>query len=148
MMFAKARIIALVIGAGLVGSVSFANAQIAVVTEKLNAFKSASQELENLFVVAEAIEQVGGEKGIAAKGAEAEVDAAIKRRDAAAKELGDAIAEAMKTMDPTNQQDGKRLEEVFDEIEEINKTVADTQLRYSDMQAIINEQTAAGAEKQ
>jgi hypothetical protein len=42
MMFVKARIIALVIGAGLVGTVSFANPQIALVNQKLEAFKKAS----------------------------------------------------------------------------------------------------------
>ena len=42
MIFAKARIIALVIGAGLVGPVSLADAQIALVNQKLEAFRDAS----------------------------------------------------------------------------------------------------------
>jgi hypothetical protein len=41
-MFTKAGVIALAIGAGLVSPVSFANAQIALVNQKFEAFKQAS----------------------------------------------------------------------------------------------------------
>src|SRR5271154_3799466 len=47
MIFAKARIIALVIGAGLVGPVSLADAQIALVNQKLEAFRDASLGTQN-----------------------------------------------------------------------------------------------------
>ncbi|MEJ2310719.1 MAG: hypothetical protein P8Z78_15690, partial [Gammaproteobacteria bacterium] len=70
------------------------------------------------------------------------LDEAIERRDAAAKALADAITEAMKTMktmNPNNQQDGKQLERIFDEIQLINKTTNDAVLRHKEAIAIANQ---------
>jgi hypothetical protein len=173
MMFAKAGIIALAIGAGLVGVVSFANAQIAVVNEKFNAFKEASLGRQVDF--GGALRQVGGVLGnvnglenllevryLPHTGDTANLDAhiafivdqldgAVKRRDEAAKELATAIDETMdkmKTMNPVNQQDAKRLEQIFDGIQAINKTTNDALLRLSDSRALLEEQAATRATKQ
>lgn len=129
MMLAKARIIALVIGAGVVMMVSFANAQMAVVEQKFNAFREASKgERRPVLQPQSMLLLISVNEPRIAKlansftpnnwvGTTAElVAAAVQRRDDAAKALGEAIDGAMKTMDPNNQKDVKRLEHIFDEI--------------------------------
>jgi hypothetical protein len=166
MMLAKARIIALVIGAGLVGPVSFANAQMAAVEQKLMAFKQTSvgtpghtspspvlTVLANTGatltpgLVQNAARGVPGATGIMQQKAQL-VQEAVDRRNAAANELGGAIEAAMKTMNPNNQQDMKRLDEVFGEIQAINKTTNDALLGYYDTLALLKEQAASGAPTQ
>ena len=68
---------------------------------------------------------------------------AIQRRDDAATALADAIDATMRTMNPNNQQDGKRLDQIFDEIEAINKTTTDALLRYDETLAILQERAVA-----
>ncbi|MGH6847331.1 MAG: hypothetical protein ACREC0_07800 [Methylocella sp.] len=169
MMFAKAGIIALVIGAGLVGRVSFANAQIAVVNQKLEAFKYASLGQQTklpgesrLGGVLGRVEQnqravtdkylknalSDSEWARMKKGFADQLNDAIRYQDATAQALADAITKTMKTMGPNNQQDGKRLEQVFEEILAINKTTTDALLRYSEYLALLEEQAVAGAQKQ
>lgn len=166
MMFAKARIIALLIGAGLVGTVSFANAQIALVNQKLEAFKEASlgqqtklpgeshlggvlgRVEQNQRAVADRVLRSDPEWARMKKGFADQLNDAIRYRDATAQALADAITETMKTMGPNNQQDGKRLEQVFEEILAINKTTTDAQLRYSEFLALREEQAVAKAQKQ
>jgi hypothetical protein len=166
MMLAKVGMIALVMGAGLVATVSFANAQnIAVVDQKLSVFKQASlgkageqpmpvltvlnnQEggFLNLTLVKNALrgdptaDAIMKQQGLA-------LQQAIDRRDTAAKELAGAI-DALMNANPGNQQVVKRLEEVFDEIQAINKTTNDALLRHDELLALLKEQAAADAQKQ
>jgi hypothetical protein len=67
------------------------------------------------------------------------VGAAIQRRDAAATDLANGIDQTMRTMNPNNQQDVKRLEQVFDEIQAINKTTDDAILGWNDAKALFDE---------
>jgi hypothetical protein len=164
MMFRKARIIALVMGAGLVATVSSADAQIAVVNQKLSVFKQASaglageqpvpvltvinnQEpfltptlLKNALRGDPIAEAMLKQQGLV-------LQQAIDRRDIAANELGVAITETMKTMNPNDQQGKKRLDEVFAEIQAINKTTNDALLRHDELLALLKEQAAANAQK-
>jgi hypothetical protein len=162
MIFAKARIIALVIGVGLVGPVSLADAQIALVNQKLEAFRDASvgkysvlrggvlgqiQEQEGVVLRLSFLRNAlsnpdGGEAGYKKFFAE-KLAGAIQQRDAAATALADAIDATMRTMNPNNQQDGKRLDQIFDEIEAINKTTTDALLRYDETLAILEERAVA-----
>lgn len=166
MIFASARIIALVIGAGLIGPVSLADAQIALVNQKLEAFRDASlgTQLGNIIqhgggVLGQIEKQEGlvlrlsflrnalsnpngGEAGYKKFFAQQLADA-IQQRDAAATALADAIDATMRTMNPNNQQDGKRLDQIFDEIEAINKTTTDALLRYDETLAILEERAVA-----
>jgi hypothetical protein len=160
-MFAKARVVGLVIGASLVGMVSFANAQIALVNQKLDAFKFASLEDAGSVLSTVSIQQMTLTLGFVKNALSGDPIAdklkkdrarqlyqAIIRRDAAGKELGDAITETMKTMNPNNKQDVKRLEQVYDEIQAINKTTNDALLRYDETLTLLDEQAAAEAQQQ
>jgi hypothetical protein len=165
MTFAKTAILALAIGAGLVGTVSLADAQMSVVEQKLDVFKLASLDyayaqpgsLLTVLRTAEATLTPGLVQNDASGDPIAvgmmqrkarEVYQAISRRDIAAKELGEAIDAAMKTMNPNNQQDMKRLDDVFDEIQAINKTTNDAILRYDEKLVYLKEQVAAGTQAQ
>jgi hypothetical protein len=169
--FANARIIALVICAGLVGPVSLADAQIALVNQKLEAFRDASlgrqsplppsptrpsriggvlgqietQEplvLRLSFLRNALSNPDGGEAGNKKFFAQQLADA-IQQRDAAATALAEAIDATMRTMNPNNEQDGRRLDQVFDEIEAINKTTTDALLGYDETLAILQERAVA-----
>jgi hypothetical protein len=160
MIFAKARIIALVIGAGLVGPVSLADAQIALVNQKLEAFREASlgKQIGNITAIGGVLGEIKKQEGLTL-GLDFQRKAlsnpdnkkffaqgladAIQRRDDAATALADAIDATMRTMNPNNQQDGKRLDQIFDEIEAINKTTTDTLLRYDETLAILEERAVA-----
>jgi hypothetical protein len=165
MTFAKTAILALAIGAGLVGTVSLADAQMSVVEQKLAVFRLASlrqeipalQSVVNVLANAEIIFTPGlaqnAASGVPAavgmmNGFAQDLQEAIRRRDIAAKELGEAILAAMKTMNPNNQQDMKRLDDVFDEIQAINKTTNDAILRYDERLVNLKEQVAAGTQAQ
>jgi hypothetical protein len=163
MIFAKARIIALVIGAGLVGPVSLADAQIALVNQKLEAFRDASVGTQSALGghVGGVLGQIDNQQGITLRVSylkdglsnpdvaaklnffAQQLGRAIQRRDVAATALADAIDATMRTMDPNNQQDGKRLDQIFDEIEAINKTTTDALLRYDETLAILEERAVA-----
>jgi hypothetical protein len=157
MIFANARIIALLIGAGLVGPVSLADAQIALVNQKLEAFRDASVGKYTTIrggVLGEIEKQAGLTLGLDfQKNALSNPDYkkrfaqnladAIQRRDDAARALADAIDATMRTMNPNNQQDGKRLDQIFDEMEAINKTTTDALLRYDETVAILEERAVA-----
>jgi hypothetical protein len=164
MTFAKTAILALAIGAGLVGTVSLADAQMSVVEQKLAVFRLASLDpaaqpppVLTTLAIAEAtltpglVRNAGSGDPIAVgmmQRKARDVYQAISRRDIAAKELGEAIDAAMKTMNPNNQQDMKRLDDVFDEIQAINKTTNDAILRYDERLVNLKEQVAAGTQAQ
>ena len=157
-MFTKAGIIALAIGASLVSPVSFADAQIALVNQKFEAFKQASigGQPSSVLVIANLQQSL-----LASFGARPVKDAAVflsvmntqvavlgqatQQRDRAAQELATAIDQ---TMNSNNQEDAKRLEQIFDEIQAINKTTSDALLSLSDLRASVEERVAAGAQNQ
>jgi gas vesicle protein len=114
-----------------------ANADIALVKQKLADFKLASTELNKYFVAVKG--------GTLVKSDAEKIELAIQRRDAADKALAEAISETMKNVDQNNERDAQELEKVFDEIQNLNKKVADDQLRYIESQAIAR---AAAAAKQ
>lgn len=165
MMFRKARIIALVMGAGFVATVSFADAQIAVVNQKLSVFKQASAGLageqpmpvltvinnQEPFITPTLLKNaLRGDPTATAilKQQGLALQQAIDRRDNAATELGVAITETMRTMNPNDQQGKKRLDEIFAEIQAINKTTNDALLRHDELLAVLKEQAAADVQKQ
>jgi hypothetical protein len=168
MNFSRASMIASTMVAGLVAVVSVADAQIAVVEQKLLVFKQASvggwpghtepQPVVDALALQEQLPVPLATVQAAMRG-DPMADGLIKQRaqflsqvisgrDAAAKDLAEAIDATMKTMDPNNQQDLKRLDEIFDEIQAINKTTTDALLRYDETLALLKEQAAAGATTQ
>jgi hypothetical protein len=126
-MFARARMITVVAGACLVGTVPLAFAQLDAVTQKLTEFKSASQELSEFYLPVE-------DKAVAT-GVAAQMDAALKQQETARMALAEAIAEAMKKIDPNNQKDEKQLEGVFAEMQAVDKEVSDAKLSYDESRA-------------
>jgi len=134
-MFTNSKFIALLSGACLVLSVSSANAQVTEVPQKFGEFRAASLDLLELY---KANADTPGDKTI-----EAGIDAATKRRDAAAAALGNVVEQTMKTADPSNQQEAVLLEPVFDEIQALNKLVTSAELIYDESRAAADAQAAS-----
>ncbi len=75
---------------------------------------------------------------------EGEFRRAVERRDEAANRLAGAITKAMEDSKKNNNQElGKQLEHVYDEIQAINKTTNDAELRYDETLALLDEQAWA-----
>jgi hypothetical protein len=66
---------------------------------------------------------------------------AVKERDDAADKLAGAINKAMENSQ-SNQELGKQLEKVYDEVQATNKTTNDAELMYDETLALLDEQAA------
>jgi hypothetical protein len=136
-MLTNSKAIALMSGACLVLGISSSNAQVTEVTQKFDKFKSASQDLLNLY---QANADRPDDKTI-----KADIDAITKQRDAAAMALGNVLEQTLKTADPSNRQEAILLEPVFDEIQTLNKAVTDAEVRYDESRAIADEEAASNS---
>jgi hypothetical protein len=93
-----------------------ASASLEPVSQELDAYKAVPQELLILYERAK--------DNVAPCSIAAEIDAAVKKRDA----VEAALSEAMKKLDPKNERYGTLPQSSFAEIQALDKTVSDAQL--------------------
>ena len=160
MMLAKAGIIALMIAAGLVATVPFADAQgdqtipqiqDQKLTEAFSVFKSKSDEvIERSTAYLQFTEEVNGVRrwkvvpgsDTARKKIEEDFQHAIQQRDEAAKQLAVALDATMKRT-VNNEKLGKQLEQVYNQVQAINKDTGDALLLHDQSVALLDERAAA-----
>jgi hypothetical protein len=160
MMLAKAGIIALMIAAGLVATVPFADAQgnqttpqiqDQKLTEAFTVFKSKSDEvIERSTAYLQFTEEVNGVRrwkvvpgsDAAREKIEEDLQHAIQQRDEAANQLAVALDAPMKRA-ANNEKLGKQLEQVYNQIQAINKDTGDALLLHDQSVALLDERAAA-----
>ena len=118
----KAGMIRLLAGVCFFAMASHAFAQPAAVTEKLADFKSASQQLKELYDKAKALGD--------------EIDAATKKQQAAET----ALKVAMQGLDAESEQDGKLMETAYTAMQAANQSVANAELETHNSAAVANEE--------
>jgi seryl-tRNA synthetase len=141
----KARMIGLLAGTCLFGMASPAFAQPAAVTEKLADFKSASQQLKELYAKSKAIakqidaavkkQQSASQQLKELKAIAEQIDAAVKKQQAAEMALTDAI----QGVDPESQQDEKLVEQAYAEVAAARQSISAAELDDHESEAIANE---------
>jgi hypothetical protein len=129
MMFVGKKMVSFLTGVCLLCAASIAHADAAGVTRSIAEYKVASQELVRLYT--------GARDEASAKAAEARINAATKRQQAAENALNAAIQK----LDPNNQADGRMIEKAYAEMQAANEAVSAAHLK------AIEKQAAAKAQK-